>query len=72
MAGSQGVQSFRQTNFLLEGPLIFIEPDGTRWRTQEVNLSDKDRGAEEAEEAEETAVMQAGAISESPKPMLSR
>ena len=72
MAGAQGAQSFRQTNFLLEGPLIFIEPDGTRSRTQEVNLSDKDCGAEEAEEAEETAVMQAGAISESPKPMLSR
>ena len=27
-----------------QGTLIFIEPDGTRARTQEVNLSDKDRG----------------------------
>ena len=27
-----------------KGTLIFIEPDGTRSRTQEVNLSDKDRG----------------------------
>ena len=27
-----------------KGTLVFIEPDGTRARTQEVNLSDKDRG----------------------------